>query len=461
MKRIFCLLTSFLLVAGIYAQKSYKVDFYIHEIEDTILYINSYCGGEHKLADSIRVKKDGSFKWVSGPMHEGMYMVKDQKKRDMFSFLLGKSDKFSIEIYDNGEAIVKDCRENDAYFLYQKENRKYQSAMYQYQLLAQSKPEQKDSLYALVEPVMDSFHVFQKSFFETYPDNLISVVSRSLMLYTPSAYMENGKVKKGMERQYAYHLRKHYWDSFQFSDSRILYTPYFISKFNSYVTEATVQNPDSVCVALDDFVAVALRNKGVEYADYVLSWYLVKLPSMPFSYNELLYYHIVNKYSDYLTNLISPSELELHKDRVKKIERFLPGKQMPNIVANDINGVPQSLYASNHRFTVLYFFSSDCESCKKNIDVLKDLYSMNKNFYDVEIFAIDVDQDEEHAKQRQKDDPFPWIVTFKNISSLQEYGFALDHTPELYILDKNKVILNKTAMYEHVEKTMDALMPAK
>ena len=131
---------------------------------------------------------------------------------------------------------------------------------------------------------------------------------------------------------------------------------------------------------------------------------------------------------------------------------------MPNIVAEDIDGNIQSLYAQKHRFTVLYFFSSTCESCLKNIDVLKELYRMNKDYYDFEIFSIDIEPDVEIAKARQRMDTYPWIVTYKDANLLREYGFILDHTPELYVLDKDKKIINKTPMYEHIEKTMDALM---
>jgi len=440
------------------AQKKYEVDFYIHDVEDTVIYIGNYIGISQEIIDSKRVKKDGSYHWSTQPLPKGMYMVKDRKKRDMFSFLLSDSPKFSIEIYENGEAFVKSCPENDAYLLYQAENNKYQTAMYFYRLNVQAEPQKQDSLYSVLQPVLDSFALFQKSFYQTYPNNFITVVQKSMIQNVPSYFIENGKIKQGMEKSYAYYFRKHYWDSFCFEDNRILYSPYFIKKFNTYISEITPQNPDSVCNALDDFIDVALKHKGVEYVDYVLTWYLSTLPSMPFSFNELLYKHIIDKHYNYLRALFSSDDLEYHKNYIQSISKFLPGNTMPNIIATDIDNQARSLYSSNHRFTILYFFSSTCESCKKNLNILQDLYQMNKDYYDLEIFSVDLEADVEIAKARQRADAYPWIVTFKAPEELREYGFLLNHTPELYILDKNKKIINKTAMYEHVEKILDAVI---
>lgn len=461
MKKIYYVIVLFLCYSSVVGQNKYEVDFFIHDIDDTLLYISNYIGASQKIIDSIKVEKDGSFHWESEPLHKGMYMIKDKKQRDMFSFMLNDSKKFSIEIYNTSEAVVKNCSENDAYMLYQKENNIYQRAMYYYKLEAQANPDKQDSLYKALQPIMDNFDKFQQSFFKAYPNNFITVVSKSMIQNIPSYFIENGKVKQGMEQEYAYYYRKHYWDSFIFDDNRILYSPYFIKKFNSYISEVTPQVADSVCVALDDFINIALHKKGQEYADYVLLWYLYKLPQMPFSFNELVYKHIVEKYEKYLKSLITQSELDYHKDYLEKISKFLPGNIMPNIVAEDINGQIQSLYSQKHRFTVLYFFSSTCESCLKNIDILKELYRMNKEYYDFEIFSIDIEPDVEIAKARQRMDTYPWIVTYKDASLLREYGFILDHTPELYVLDKDKKIINKTPMYEHIEKTMDALMNKK
>lgn len=438
------------------AQNNYEVDFFIHDDDNTKLYVEGFCGGSRDIMDSMTRKKDDSFHFSAKDYPEGMYMLKDEQKRDMFSFLLAKSKKFSIEIYKTGEAFVKGCAENDAYMMYQYENRKSQEAMYYYRLEAKAHPEKRDSLYADVKPKMDAFENFQRNFLATYPNNFISVVYRSMNQSVPSSFFANGKLKPGMEKEYSYYLRTHYWDNFAFDDNRILYSPYFIKQFNAYVSEITTQVSDSVCVAIDDFIAEADKRGGKEYADYVIGWYLANMPKRPFSYNEIIYVYLVDKYLDRAATYLMPSVIEAHKAYASKVSRFLPGKVMPNIVLRDFDGKEQRLYSLKNKYTVLYFFSSTCESCKKNLSVLKDLYQTNKDYYDFEIYSVDLEEDVAIAKARQEMDPFPWIVTQTDVENLRPYGFVLDHTPELYILDKDKRVINKTPMYEQIEKTLDA-----
>lgn len=443
-----------LLSLGAMSQSDYKVSFFIHEYEDSIIYIEGYCGSDNKVMDSVKVAKDGGFYWTANGYLMGMYMVKSHKG-DLFSFCLDLSKEFSIEIYENGEFFVKNSPENDAYFLYQKENKKCQTAMYYYKIKASEKGANVDSLRTDILTVIDSFNAFQKSFFKAYPYNLITVVSDGMNQSAPSYFFENGKVKKGMETQYATYYRQHYWDRFHFNDRRILYTPYFIKQFNNYISEITVQQPDSVCKSIDEFIAKADKNGGKEYADYVIAWYLDNSPKMPFSFNEIIYSHIIKNYLERASKYLMPSVIEFHQENIKRITPFLPGNTMPNIVLRDFNGEVHKLYALKNAYTVLYFFSSTCASCKKNIDDLKNFYKEYKDKYNVEIYSIDIEQDYALSKAHQETEPFDWIVTHATAEELAPYNFQLDHTPSLFILDKHKKILNKTAIYNHVQQSIE------
>lgn len=439
---------------GIKAQNNYEVNFFIHENQDSMIYIEGYSGEKTIIMDSVlRDKKDEGFHWKAKDYPMGMYMVRDSLQ-GMFSFVLEKSNNFTIEVYPSGEYFVKGSPENDAYFLYQKENKKYQLAMYYYKLDVQKEPSKKDSLYNELQKKMDTFNVFQKQFFVLYPNNLITSVSQSMVQKTPSNFIENNKVKKGMEMEYAIYYRKHYWDTFHFNDSRILYSPYFMKKFRTYISEITMQNPDTINEAIDEFIDAAKRGGGQMYADYIVAYYLDHSPKLPFSFNEITYVHIVDKYVNNKSTYLLPTEIQYHKNNVNKLRPFLPGNIMPNIVTRDFNGQEHSLYKVKNKYTVLYFFSSTCESCKKNLDVLEDFYKNKSKDMDVEVFCIDLEEDEAVCKARQEAHPFPWIVTHSTPKALEQYGFNLDHTPEIYILDATKRIINKTAIYAHVEETI-------
>ncbi len=457
MKKISVLLTVVFVAicCSLFSQNDYEVDFFIHDNEDSILYLQGYCGNRSYIMDSMFIKKDGSFHASLKDYHPGMYMIK-KKDGDMFSFLLDKSRVFSIEIYPSGDYDVKDSPENSQYFMYQQENQICQRAMYYYKLNAQAEPDKADSLRKEVLIVIDSFNAFQDRFFERYPDNLITTVSLGLKQSTPKYFFENGKIKANMYKEYMTYYRQHYWDNFFFKDNRILYTPYFIKQFNTYITELTYQNPDTVCLAIDEFIKKADKQGGQEYADYVLAWYMDNSMRLPFSFNEQIFTYMVNKYIDRVSEFLQPSVVEQYITHKDAIADFLPGKVFPNITLMDFNSEYHSLYSIKDNYTVVYFFSSTCESCKKDIDDLIDFYKYIKDDYGVEIYSIDIEPDIAICKARQQKEPFAWIVTHASQQELEPYNFNLDHTPTIYILDKNKRIINKTAIYSQVEKTIKA-----
>ena len=442
-----------LLSFGVKAQRDYKVTFFIHDYQYDSIYIEGYEGGDNIMLDSVGISKDGGFHTTLKDCMQGMYMVKS-KKGDMFSFLLDRDSSFTIEVYQDGEFFVENSPQNDAYFLYQRENKKVQMAMYYYRIKASAKDANVDSLRKDIMEVMDSFERFQESFFHTYPNNLITVITMGMNQSAPSYFFENGKLKQGKEKEYAYYYRQHYWDKFHFEDIRILYSPYFIKQFDTYISEITPQQVDSICLAIDEFVKVADKRKGREYADYVLTWYMQNLSKLPFSFNEVIYTNLANKYMSRLEKFLLPSVVEYHKETVKNLTPFLPNKQMPNIVLRDFKGNTQSLYSVKHKYTVLYFFSTSCESCKKDLEDLKRFYKEEKEKYDVEIYSIDVEPDYAICKARQEADPYEWIVTHASKEELDPYNFNLNHTPTLYVLDENKKVINKTAIYDHVGQTI-------
>lgn len=435
-------------------QNSYEVTFNIHDYEYSTIYILGYCGSKSEIMDSVNVSKDGSFVWQADDYPMGMYMVRSPKG-DMFSFVLEKSEKFAIEVYINGDFVVNNSPENDAYFLYQRENKRVQTAMYYYKLDAQANPDKADSLRQGILKIIDGFEQFQKNFFATYPDNIITVVTDGMNQSAPAYFFENGKLKEELRQEYTTYYRQHYWDRFHFKDNRILYTPYFIKQFNNYISEITLQEADTVCKAIDEFIVKADSQGGKEYADYVIAWYLENLPSLPFSFNEIIYDHIIKQYLERASTYLLPSAIEFHTQRIEKIRPFLPGKLMPNIILNDFTGVRHKLYSLKNEYTVIYFFSSSCESCKKNLEDLVNFYKFYKDEYDVQVYSIDIEPDYNLCAERQKQEPFDWIVTHASVEELRPYNFNLDHTPELFILDKNKRIINKTAIYDHVKKTIE------
>ena len=142
--------------------------------------------------------------------------------------------------------------------------------------------------------------------------------------------------------------------------------------------------------------------------------------------------------------------------KAEQLRHFLPTNPFPEITAQTLENKSLRLYDLKHRYTVVFFWSAGCESCKKNIDELKNFYKDYKDKYDFEIFSIEMGGNIEETKKQLQEEPFDWTVVQSNPTQINKlYGLDIDHTPEIYILDNDKRILNKTAVYQHVRAVIE------
>lgn len=439
------------------AQRNYDITFWIRDFEDSVIYIKGAYGKDIVVLDSIKRSPDYSFKWHAVNQPERLITVSWQME-NMFSFVLDTATKFSIGIEPSGFYWVEGCKANENYLKYQEENRQVRLAEYNYKLqMKDDKIADKDSVQHVYDSLRSHWNRFSDEFYSKYPHNLMSVLVGSLKAPdVPASFLENGNLKQGKELEYAYYFRTHYWDDFAFNDSRILYTPFFFQRFETYLNKITMQNSDSIFISLKEFCEKAISKGGKLYANYIINYYLNHYSRMPFSFYERTYVLLtdfVSKTAKYYS--IPPSELEYHQNLVEKIKPFLPGNKMPNITAVDFGLQKHSLYDLKHKFTIVYFWAAGCESCEKDLDVLKDFYKQKKDLYDVEIFSIDLSRDMEQSRKYHSEHPFDWIVLKALPEEIgQKYGLDIELTPELYILDSNKRILNKTVLYSQIEESL-------
>lgn len=443
MKKNFVFSLLFLALSNLLSAQTnhYKVTLWIHQLEDSTVYVSSSYGEkENIILDTLRLTSEGSF-ILEGDYKSGLVVV-SRAKQKLFSFLLDKNPVFSIDMYPYGYFEVKGCDENKYYLEYQKRNKEFRQLTSQYELDIKKYPAEKDSLTNLIQKAKTDFSKYQNHFFKSHPKNLMSVLMRSIQNPKPNPiFLENGKLIKGKELEYAYDYRTRFWDNFEFSDQRIISTPYFYNKFKTYIDKITMQTADSVYKAMEDFINIANQKGGQLYSQYIIDLYLEKLPLMPFSFNESLYVQIVeNLINKGKTPWLSISDIERHNINIEAIKPFLPNNKFPNI---------NNLHDIKSKYTIIHFHSATCESCKKNIENLIDFYNNQANKYDTKIISIEIGEGNDT-------NPFPWTNWQINPQILkQKYDIDIVRTPEIYILDKDKNILNKTVIYSHILKAIE------
>lgn len=444
----------------LFSQQSYDITFKIGGIYVDTVVIKSYYGNKTIVIDSLKREKDGSFHLKKDNIHRGIGIF-SVGKIDIFTFVFDKVDKFEINLDDNWNYLVKGCQENDLYFEFQQANSNIRY------LENKTKKEikdnlniNKDSLNNIYTTEVNKFMSFQKEFYKNYPNHIMTKMVKALEdPQIPKEYLNGKQIDSTKKLEFIYYFRTHYWDNFDFSDNRLIATPYFFSKQKTYMNELTMQSADSIAVAIKDFIEKANQNNGLEYSKYILDYYIQMNIKLPFAYNEERFVEIVDRVvSGERTPWISPSEIETLKTEADKLRPLLPEKLFVNLSEKTLSGKTYNLHDVKTKYTVVYFWSAGCESCKINLDQLENFYKKFKNVYDFEIFSIDLDNNMEESIAFQQKHPFDWIVLKSNSTLIKEkYNLDIEMTPDLYLLDKDKKIINHTPLYNQIEETIRSI----
>jgi len=129
---------------------------------------------------------------------------------------------------------------------------------------------------------------YQLSLIEKHPNYLSSkLIAASIQPEVP----------KGYDRaQGFYYYRAHYWDNFDWTDSRLIRTPIFKDKLEFWTEKLSVQVPDSVIAGVDFVLSNALKGENKEMFQYAAAEYLNKCAKTKVICMDAVYVFLGEKY---------------------------------------------------------------------------------------------------------------------------------------------------------------------
>ena len=163
---------------------------------------------------------------------------------------------------------------------------------------------------------------------------------------------------------YAAIYRKRLWDDVNFDDERLMYTPVISTKLNRYITELTVQNPDSIFSA-GKFLIDKVLDKP-EYFKYFTNWITLKYEPTKTTLMdaEAVYVNMVQNYFTQERAFWSDSvEVYGLQQRAHEMSASLAGKQGPDVISHDLQGKKHTIYGMKSDYILVYMFNPDCEHC--------------------------------------------------------------------------------------------------
>lgn len=269
--------------------------------------------------------------------------------------------------------------------------------------------------------------------------------------YTPTADIVN-KDSAIWKYQLEYYS-KHFLDNLDFSDSRLIYTPVYIERINYFLDKTTRNDCSSLVKNVDFVMQKATSNEEIHQftANYLLNKFAEKKNIAQY---ECVYVHLIEKYflksgyswitnekTDFLTN-------EYNRCKPATIGEIAPDIKMPNA-----NGDVVALNNLSNRYLLIYFYNYDCPLCDKVTPEIRKIVS-RYDYLDIGVLAVCLG-----------DNYDKWVeyLTTKKISGWNNFfdketinqialKYNLSHTPTLFLLNNEKIIIDKNFTVAQFEK---------
>ena len=421
------LLIFLLTFAPIAMMSQVKISVDIENYDDSLYYLLKYKSDKSLIViDSSTVVKGNKIFKQSSNYPEGIYVLADSKQNPIFELLLGKDQKFTINVGDltrNETYIIKGAKETSDYFdIYAKTNynRLYIKALESEIEHFPDNARKIDSIKLNHNEYLESIKIKDKdSFIRTY-------IGFNKEIIVPQEYKDN----------YEQYIIDHYFDDISFRDVRILNTRLLKNKLDDYFNNYMSKQTTDVVLQKIDYIIYQTTSGyrdipqdlvNHEVRDYIL-WYLYS----KYFDNDIIYTHLSDVYFSKLeiNNLTENIRSEIVK-RADILRKITIGRIAPTFTYIDDEGKQIDLSEIDSKNTVLFFYKPDCQKCIRDKRILGLIKKRQK---DLTILHINISEE-----------------NYSNVSQDIAVQYDIKTTPTIYILDKDKRIIAKNIKAEEIE----------
>jgi len=458
MKRTFIILIALCFGSGLLAaEKGYKITVKLTGSADTALLLAHYYGSKQYLDDTAFVNRQGFFVFEGEEkLKDGMYIIAGVAKSKYFDFFLTGTQQmeFSCDPVNVVTTMqVKGSDDNKAFYAYIKFLGNKQTEiepLNNWMKANRNRADSTDIIKAKIEAIDLEAKTYIKNFYSTNPDFLSAnfVKASNEPDYLQYITAPDGKIDSS--RIYPTY-KAHYFDNFTFADARLIYTPVFAQKVDFYFDKLVVPVRDSLEVDIDRIMNLASVNKEMQT---YMAWFLsLKYETSQVMGHDALFVYIVRKYLETgKVNWQYPEVKDNILKRINTLEPLLLGKPAPNLILLDTMNVAHSLIATKARYTLLFFWESNCGHCQQEMPKVLKFYEEFHSKYNLEIFGVSTDTSLVKWKAYIIKNTMSWINVNGHLSLSGNYHTSYDirSTPIMYLLDEDKKILTKFLLVDEI-----------
>jgi peroxiredoxin len=459
--RILILLIGMLSATASLAQTGYKLSFRVKGWKDTTVYLGHYYGESTFIRDTARVKNEKFVFDGKTDLPQGVYFLVLNKTK-LFDFVVGADQDFQMETEADDlftKMKVTGDPDNDAFFESVRFNAKMHEEADPYVKILQDstvKEDLKAEARAKYAKVDERVKAFQMEIINRDPKLVTSRVFKSTFSVTvPDAPKKaDGSIDSLFQFKY---YRAHFFDNFDLADDALIRMPkpIYQDKLKEYLDKLFLQQPDTISNGIYKLADHAKSNPETYKFLVYTCMFLYQAPDV-MGLDEV-FVNLNKKYfasgeMDFWANVALKKNM---KEHAEKISRAMIGRTAPNLMMQDQNLKPKSMYDIKKKYTLVYFFDPDCGHCRVETPKLVSFYNKYKTKFDLEVFAVSADTSLQKMKDYIKEMKMTWITVNEPRTYIDEpYRnlYYAETTPTLYILDDKKKVVARKLPVEKVEE---------
>lgn len=486
---------------AVIAQNTLK--FKIAGAKDTTIFLANYYGNKLYYSDTAKCNANGEVTFST------------KKKFDPGVYAVVLSGKFFEVVLNNenvtmetdrkdlpGNVVVKQSAENKVFYDYvgfiNKKRKEAEAIRDKLKGLDKKDADHKkfsDQLNQIDKEVRST----QMEIIAKNPKLLIAkVLNMSIDPVIPDA--PKGADGKILDSLFAYkYAKEHYWDNIDFSDERLVRSPFFHNRIENFFKNMVLQSPDSCFKEAQRLIGkiqatytpdkngkpvhdTIRKHEMFKYAVHLLTYTFEqsKVMCMDAAFVQMVFtYHKQGK-----VWWVKKKDLKKYTDRAEEIAPIVcQALAHPLSLLDTAEKQWVKLYDMKSDYSILVFWDPECGHCKKEMPALAEVHKkLKEKGYSVEVYAVSSDHSKkwkEFIKENKMEDfinvGVPQVYFEKqelareaiqkgntDLKSLNyRTTFDVFSTPKVFLLDKNKKILAKQLEAEQIETLIDAMVRDK
>jgi len=469
-KKLILSITLCFIVGTMFAGKTrpMNIKLTVKGLENSKMILASYFGDNQYVTDTLLFDKNGTtyIPNVNRPdtiLPGGVYLAVFPAMGNRYLEFILNETHFSIETDTNdlaGHIKITDSKENTLFYddmKYLAKMKSLSDSLYKLYNNAPKDSKEKAGYRQQLTDLDKQIKAKRTDIINNNPDLYYAKLLKAMKdVDVPDAPRDaNGKI---IDSSYQWRYYKaHYWDNIDLKDERTLRNPVFHNKLKVFMNQTVVQVPDSINAAGDELLAKTdMKNQVYRY---ILTYIFNEMANSKVMGFDNSYVYFAKKYfCSGLTPWVDSVKLFKICDRANRLDPVLIGRQAQRLILPTDSTEMQwkSLYDIKAKYTIVAFWDPNCGHCKKEIPILHEAFEdLKKKGIDVQGYCpaiMEIENYKDWLEFIKKNNLGDWInVSDPKRHNNFRYEWDIQSTPQIYILDQNKVIKARRIGADQIE----------